>query len=706
MPAYSQPGLTVSLTPNKFSPVNGFNYYSFTGDFNTASTTADVNLSKVFMDLEILNQSYGTPLDGSLKETLGRFRVPARTGNIFLFDPQKLLDTKVTFPFDNPLIITDGYAGTINESTGFGSTAYGYAIAPFIAPDKDSIVRYRLHYGLEWDPNIDFVGIQAATISGVTYSQYVITSYTASNSNQFVQVGDNVKIFTTSGLFSYFNGTASVKAFTYSATGTYMTTDQLWPTAFGTSSIPGTIDLVQHYYGYTDDKWAYNGVRQYEEKNIDFGKLYAFNYSDANLLSIINAGGGYTASDTLQVGSGAINLSVNNISVGSGLIIAVTVLGGGGSIVNFNITSAGTGYHVNDRVKIGSGTAIGRVLAVGGSGNITSLSIIVTGSGYSLSSYTTTAISGAITTYTITSFSTSGYVAGTTYNTTTLTGNGLYSTFKLMYFPIYRFMNDWGTTASQAIPIKAGQGERVRFIKDTLTSQPTVTLYTYDNGSLVYSGPVPGFTSTTFQWSPSGSGFREKCFTMQVFDQNNTIPIVHNRIYRFSLSDGNYEQSIYYRGDTSCSIYENVRVKFMNRQGTWCYANFNKDSKRTTNISKTEYKQPLKYDYSLDWTTTGYSISKQRGSSVLSSSVNDTYSLNSDWISEDYYSYLSQLITSPEVYIFYDTYTEIDGSVLTSVNIPIIITDTNYSYKTTFRDKLFNLTLNYKLAYDTTLQNQ
>lgn len=706
MATYAQPGLTLSKAPDKFSPVNGYNYWVFTGDFNTASTTADINLSKLFVDLEILNQSYATPIDGSFKETLGRFKVPARTGSLYLFDPQKLLDTKVTFPYDNPLITTDGYAGLINESTGFGSTAYGYAIAPFIAPEKDSIARYRLHYGLEWDPNIDFTSIQGSVISGTTYSQYVIPSYTASNPNSFVSIGDTIKISTTSGLYSYFIGTASVKAFTYSASGTYITTDQPWITDYGTYSIPGTIDLVQHFYGYSDSKWVYNGVRQYEEKGIDFGRLYAFNYTDANLLSMINPGGGYTASDTLQVGSGAINLSVNTISVGSGLIISVTLLGAGSSIVNFNITSAGTGYHVNDRVKIGSGNAVGRVLAVGGSGNITSLSMIVPGTGYSLSSYTTTAISGAINTYTITSFSMTGYTVGTTYNTTTLTGNGLYSTFKLMYAPVYRFMNDWGRTSSQAIPIKAGQGERVRFIKDTLSSQPTVTLYTYDNGSLVYSGPIPGFSSTTFQWAPSGSGFAEKCFTMQVFDQNNTIPIVHNRIYRFSLSDGNYEQSIYYIGDTSCSKYENIRIKFMNRQGSWCYWNFNRDLKHTTNISRTEYKQPLKYDYSLDFNNSGYALSKQRGSAVLSSSVIETYTLNSDWITEEAGNYLSQLLTSPEVYIFYDTYTQIDGSVLTSVNIPIIITDNNYTFKTLNRDKLFNLTINYKLAYDTVLQNQ
>ena len=104
-------------------------------------------------------------------------------------------------------------------------------------------------------------------------------------------------------------------------------------------------------------------------------------------------------------------------------------------------------------------------------------------------------------------------------------------------------------------------------------------------------------------------------------------------------------------------------------------------------------------------TTSPFTLSKLRGQNILSISSNDIFLLNSDWITEDEYGFLEQLVTSPQVYIFHETYTLSDNTILRGVNIPIIITDTSYEHKTTLRDRLFNLQLNYKLAYDGNLQN-
>jgi len=105
----------------------------------------------------------------------------------------------------------------------------------------------------------------------------------------------------------------------------------------------------------------------------------------------------------------------------------------------------------------------------------------------------------------------------------------------------------------------------------------------------------------------------------------------------------------------------------------------------------------LQYNYTQNTSKAGYSLSGLRGQAILSSNVNETFVLNSDWITQDDYAFLNQLITSPEVYIYDDT---------TGNNTPIIITDNSYVFKTTFRDKLFNLTISYKYAFDTNLQNQ
>jgi len=135
----------------------------------------------------------------------------------------------------------------------------------------------------------------------------------------------------------------------------------------------------------------------------------------------------------------------------------------------------------------------------------------------------------------------------------------------------------------------------------------------------------------------------------------------------------------------NCSIYDNVRIMFLNRVGSFDFWNFAMDSKRTTTISRVEFWKSLDYNYSVG----------DRGNTVLFVDANDTYTINSNWISEYDFAYLNELVTSPEVYIINET---------TLKRYPIVITDDSYVYKTQLREMLFNLELNFKLAYKTNLQ--
>jgi hypothetical protein len=140
--------------------------------------------------------------------------------------------------------------------------------------------------------------------------------------------------------------------------------------------------------------------------------------------------------------------------------------------------------------------------------------------------------------------------------------------------------------------------------------------------------------------------------------------------------------------DGECSLYDTVRMVFLNRMGGYDYFSFTKDNKKTVNINRTEYKQVLQPDYSIG----------DRGDTVLAQDVQYTFTVNSNWITEGEYAWLEELVTSPEVYYITEDY----GSPLL---IPIVITDTNYAIKTQLRDKLFNLTINYKLSYPINVAN-
>ena len=554
------PQLTLSTQPNQFSPVYGPNYWTFTASFSTSSTTAIAVTAKLFYDLQILNQN-----NNSLLTTLGRFETPIRQGNLFVINPESILKTQVTFPFNTiGKQYYGGVATVINESAGFGSPISAF---PTISPDEDSIVEYRLRYGLEYNPSVTFSTVSPdLTYYPTDYTIYGLMGIV----NHFCSVGDIITIAADSGLYQYYTGTAAVTQCVDDGTNTFIHTDQLYNASFYPAIITGEINNVQHYFTYSTPKWCYNGVRQYQEKDVDFGNLYFIRQSA----------------------------------------------------------------------------------------------------------------------------------------TPSAPSNARY------------FMNDYGKNISEPIPIMSGQAERGRFLVDLniITGTPYYTneldfrIDTFDSNGFTLSS-----TNNSISWAPSGPAYNQKCFTIQLFAGTETI--VDGRIYKFTLASYLYSPSytligygdlasIYYIGSAPNSRYSNVRIKFLNRQGSWSYWNFNKDNKHTTEITRTEFNSPLPYDYSINPANPNYQLSKLRGQSILSSTVNETFSLNSDFISESAYSYLNQLVNSPEVYIFKDSYTNIDGATYSSVSTPIIITDTSYVHKTNNRDKIFNLTLNYKLAFDTKIQNQ
>jgi hypothetical protein len=139
--------------------------------------------------------------------------------------------------------------------------------------------------------------------------------------------------------------------------------------------------------------------------------------------------------------------------------------------------------------------------------------------------------------------------------------------------------------------------------------------------------------------------------------------------------------------DRTCSPYENVQLTWLNRLGSYEYWNFSLVSKKNLTTMRTEWRKQLDWDYSIG----------DRQQSILSQKAGFDYTINSDWLNQYDYEFLNELITSPEVY-------RIDNSDLVT-RIPIIITDTKWVQKTQLVDMLFNLTLNYKDAFNFNTQD-
>jgi hypothetical protein len=166
---------------------------------------------------------------------------------------------------------------------------------------------------------------------------------------------------------------------------------------------------------------------------------------------------------------------------------------------------------------------------------------------------------------------------------------------------------------------------------------------------------------------------------------SGTAPFINTLTYYYTveMTEDNFDsvtesRKIYI--DAYCSKYEPIRFKFMNNYGKYDYFTFTGAKTKTTNIKRNTYKSNPN-----QWSGTNYSYSRtSRGLSQYETILDDTITINSDWITEYESAWLEQLVTSPDVYIY-------DGSNLVSVNI------TNASYDTKYEasQQLFNLVISF-----------
>jgi hypothetical protein len=193
--------------------------------------------------------------------------------------------------------------------------------------------------------------------------------------------------------------------------------------------------------------------------------------------------------------------------------------------------------------------------------------------------------------------------------------------------------------------------------------------------------------------------------TMNIFDSSGfdfTDPNISTYTLQIVSATGSPLSEVKkYRIVDECTQYEKSRIAFLNRLGGFEYFTFTRDNKKTVNVKRNEYSKVLPWN----WEYGKPEKKADRGSTVFAVEAEETFTLNSNWISESEAAWLEELMTSPEVYLLEYingySYNDTRGAVRT----PIVITNTTYDVKTALRDRIFNITINYKLANPINLQN-
>lgn len=139
--------------------------------------------------------------------------------------------------------------------------------------------------------------------------------------------------------------------------------------------------------------------------------------------------------------------------------------------------------------------------------------------------------------------------------------------------------------------------------------------------------------------------------------------------------------------------FQQYNLHFLNRLGGWDTMKFALVNKRSSEFQRASYRRN-------DWQLTGNTMSNidaynKYNETTLNYAIQhkDKFKLISDWVSQQDYEWLAQLVASSICYM------EVQGAYF-----PITISDTNYEYKLVVSDKLFNFEIQIEVGKYTTSQ--
>ena len=138
--------------------------------------------------------------------------------------------------------------------------------------------------------------------------------------------------------------------------------------------------------------------------------------------------------------------------------------------------------------------------------------------------------------------------------------------------------------------------------------------------------------------------------------------------------------------EESCSKYEDIQLVAMDKLGSFIPFHFDLVNRNTKQVKRTNYQTDYgKYaSASNSWNYKDW----DRGTRVLDTEVTDTFTITSNWVSQDVGDLMLTVVDSPEVY-----WVQSDGTT-----VAISLTVNNIERKQVINDQLINYTFSFNLA--------
>lgn len=176
---------------------------------------------------------------------------------------------------------------------------------------------------------------------------------------------------------------------------------------------------------------------------------------------------------------------------------------------------------------------------------------------------------------------------------------------------------------------------------------------------------------------------------------SGSLPILDDSIKEYSVylsstlggGDSNRSSEIktFSYNQSNCSLYETVQIIFLDKLGSYIPFDFTLRNTENVNITRKEYTKNYG-GYSP--TKSGYHYNTHdRGNKQLGNVYDTTYKLRSDYINQDTYDFLAEMIYSPDVYMLKD------GKMY-----GVILTTNSYEMKKRI-DGLLRIDIDVKMAH-------
>ncbi len=139
--------------------------------------------------------------------------------------------------------------------------------------------------------------------------------------------------------------------------------------------------------------------------------------------------------------------------------------------------------------------------------------------------------------------------------------------------------------------------------------------------------------------------------------------------------------------DGICLDYEPIQFSWMNSFGFRDYFSFTKRNERRVRIKRNTYlRNPVNYngaDFNIQ--------PEQKGSTVYSQELNQQFTANTDYISDEDAAWLESLFVSPDVRVRFHGSTDW---------LPVVLDSSSYTQRTFQKDKLFQYEVRFSLAHN------